>query len=339
MSLAQENAARPTPEEPSDGEYGFGGRLSREFPSQIVIDSTELCNLACTHCVHPHFKKSEFYSGKCLDPELNHKAVDEVATSGKGVCQYLRYTGEGEPLLHPQIFEMITYAVQNSGTTITITTNASIRRAKKLEMLMATGVDVIDVSIDAYSPETYASIRVNGDLNVTRENVLRLIDMSKAPGCGTKVVVSYIEQPQNRHETADFERFWRDQGADYVVVRRLHTNAGAFVEVADSSPQARTPELRRPCLYPWERIVLNPRGSLSFCPVDWVQGSVLADYRTTTITETWQGPSYARLRQAHLTNGFSGFAICDQCPDWKLTRWPAQGRSYADMVQDFKNRE
>jgi len=34
---------------------------------------------------------------------------------------------------------------------------------------------MIDISIDALEPETYARIRVNGDLNVTRANVLNLI--------------------------------------------------------------------------------------------------------------------------------------------------------------------
>ena len=53
-------------------QYGFHGRLSAEFPSQIVIDVTEVCNLACIHCPHPEFKKSEHYSASYLDPELNH---------------------------------------------------------------------------------------------------------------------------------------------------------------------------------------------------------------------------------------------------------------------------
>jgi len=320
-------------------QYGFGGRLRREFPSQLVVDSTELCNLACVHCVHPQFKKSEFYSGKCLDPDLSHKAVDEVATTGKDLCDYIRYTGNGEPLLHPKIFDMLTYAVERVDASITITTNACTRKTEKIEALIATGLDIIDISIDAHTPETYASIRVHGDLDLTRANVLRLIEMSKAPGCRTKVVVSYIEQPQNQHETADFEQYWQDQGADYVVIRRLHTNAGAFVDLAAAAPSASTTEARRPCLYPWERILLNARGELAFCPVDWVHGSTVADFRTTTIAETWQGEFYERLRKAHLTNCYTDHAFCGQCPDWKLTRWPDQGRSYADMVRDFKARD
>lgn len=320
-------------------QYGFYDRLSGEFPSQVVIDSTELCNLACTHCAHPEFKKSEHYQARSLDPDLNCKVVDEIATAGKGICQYIRYTGEGEPLIHPHIFDMVEYAVKNSGTTVTITTNGTLNQGSKLEKLMATGIDIIDISIDAFTPETYAAIRVNGELSVTRENVLQLLKMARQPGCKTKVIVSYIEQPQNESETADFEKFWKDAGADYVIIRRLHSNAGALVNLAESIRESPEQEARRPCLYPWERITLNPRGELSFCPVDWVHGSAVIDYRNTTIKDVWQGEFYTKLREAHLTNDFSQHSFCGQCPDWRLTRWPSQGRSYADMVQDFKDRE
>ena len=80
-------------------EYGFYGRLKAEFPSQVVVDVTEVCNLACVHCPHPSFKKSAHYAGRFLDAELNTRMVDEVAVRGRGLTQYIRYTGEGEPLL------------------------------------------------------------------------------------------------------------------------------------------------------------------------------------------------------------------------------------------------
>src|SRR3954470_6923751 len=92
--------AAPTPH------YGFQGRLRAEFPSQVVADTTEVCNLACTHCSHPEFKKSEHYHARLLGPELNRKMVDEVALHGRGLTQYIRYSGNGEPLLNRAIYDM-----------------------------------------------------------------------------------------------------------------------------------------------------------------------------------------------------------------------------------------
>ena len=324
------------PEPKSEVRYGFIDRLTAEFPSQVIIDTTEFCNLACIHCPHPAFKQSEFYSGSSLDPELNAKAVDEVREHGPGRTQYIRYTGSGETMIHPHFFEMLAYATRRSGTTVTVTTNGVSLKKSRIEKLLASGVDMVDISIDAYSPETYAKIRVNGDLNVTRANVLRLIEMSKQRGGRTKIIVSYIEQPQNVHETKDFEAYWRDHGAEHVVVRRLHSAAGAVVDTAAIMRKDNAKVARRPCLYPWERVVVTPRGYLSFCPADWTHGATVVDYRTTTILETWQGEFYRKLREAHLSNDYTNHKFCGQCPDWRATRWPGEGLSYANMIEKFK---
>ena len=50
----------------------------------------------------------------------------------------------------------------------TLTTNGTTMVEKRIERIIASGVQVVDVSIDALTPETYAKVRVGGDLNVTR---------------------------------------------------------------------------------------------------------------------------------------------------------------------------
>tara|TARA_R100000008_G_scaffold53027_1_gene32159 strand:- start:1980 stop:2969 length:990 start_codon:yes stop_codon:yes gene_type:complete len=318
--------------------YEFRGRLASEFPSQIIVDLTEVCNLACTHCPHPEFKLSKNYATRYLESELNKKMVDEVAKDGKGYCQFIRYTSNGEPLVHPKGYELIQYAVDNAGTFVCLTTNGTIMKEKKTKQLLDSGVHMIDISIDGHTPETYAKVRVGGDLNVTRANVLRLIEWVKESGVDTKVVVSFVEQPQNTHEAQDFENYWNEQGADSVVIRRLHSAAGAVKNVAKTLHQIQKKEEteRYPCLYPWERLILDPKGFMSFCPADWSYSSQVGDFRTSTVKELWKGEFMQNLREAHLSNNFSCHGFCGQCPDWKLTRWPEQGRCYADLVSDMR---
>ena len=120
-----------------------------------------------------------------------------------------------------------------------------------------------------------------------------------------------------------------------MVIRRLHSCSGAKIDLAAQRRKANEEVVRRPCLYPWERIAINARGDLAFCPSDWVHGSYIANYRDTTIYDTWRGQFYQELRNAHLKNDYSKHAFCGQCPDWRATRWPGEGRSYADMVEEF----
>lgn len=317
--------------------YDFQGRLKAEFPSQIIVDATEVCNLECIHCPHPEFKRSEHYAKRYLDVSIHTKMVDEVRQYGQGHTQYIRYTSNGEPLVHPAIYDMLDYAVKNSGVFVTLTTNGTIMNEKRIEKLLASGLHMVDISIDAFLPETYAEIRRGGKLEITHANVLKLMEIKKRIGAATRIVVSFVEQPQNTSEVADFESYWKQQGADFVVIRRLHSAAGGVSTIAMDMKQTQQSIDRKPCLYPWERILLNPKGELAFCPQDWSHGSVLADYRTITIREVWQGESYQQLREAHLTNQYNAFPFCAQCPDWAQTRWPGEGRSYADLVEAFSS--
>ena len=48
-----------------------------------------------------------------LSENLNKKMVDEVAKYGKNITKYIRYTSNGEPLVHPKSYEMIQYLLKN----------------------------------------------------------------------------------------------------------------------------------------------------------------------------------------------------------------------------------
>lgn len=310
-------------------QYGFQAHLTAEFPSQIVFDVTEFCNMACIHCPQSEFTKSKHFKGSFLDPNLHKKMIDEVRQEGKGYCKYLRYTAQGETLLHPNIIQMMDYSTKNSGIPINITTNGMLLTENLSKLFIDSGVDVIDISIDANTAKTYSLIRKKGDFKITKANVLRLIGLIKSRGSNMKVVVSFIEQPINIHESADFKKFWTDAGANFVVIRRLHSAGGFKKELV------KTDKNRYPCLYPWERLTLGADGCVYFCPQDWVGGSRICDFRSTTIKQIWRGDFMEQLRNAHLENKFSDFNLCAQCPDWSTTRWPKQDRAYSNMMQDF----
>lgn len=312
------------------GKYGFYDRLSSEFPSQVIVDIAEICNLRCTHCPHPQFKTSEHYAARLLDPALNKKLIDDIRENSGGHCQYIRYTSNGEPLMHPHAHEMIQYAVEHSGTFVTLTTNGTVLNEKKLKQLLESGLHMIDVSIDAFNDETYAKIR-GGRLDQVRRNIIRMIEHIKTGKYRTRIVVSFIRQAGNEDEVDDFSLFWKKQGADEVLIRNLHSAAGMLAQVEGHSRES-----RRPCLYPWERLTLDPKGELSFCPTDWAYASSFIDYRKTTLKTAWQGDFLNELREAHLNNNFKCHAFCGQCPDWRLTTWPDSGRSYANLVSDIK---
>lgn len=312
--------------------YGFQKHLSEKFPSQIIVDLTEYCNLACIHCPHPKFSNSSHFSGTHLDVDLHKKLIDEVAMDGEGSCQYIRYTSNGETLLHPEFSKIISYAGEFSKTKLNVTTNGHFLDEDIIDTLIRAKVDVVDISLDAFSPATYEKIRVNGNLYQVTENILLLMKKIRHYNQSTKVLVSFVEQPLNIDEAERFREYWTKMGADFVVMRKLHSSAG-YKKGIQKKLLETARENRKPCLYPWERLSLSPTGFLAFCPADWEHGSHFYDFRKITIKEAWNSEFMIRLRRAHLENHFEEFPFCEKCPDWINTKWPEEGTSYFDVMK------
>lgn len=314
--------------------YDFYKHLSSYFPSQIIVDVTQICNLACIHCPHSVFVKSEAYKALHLSMSMNKKLIEEVASDGQGYCQYVRYTANGEPLIHPKIEEIIAYACSYSRTKINLTTNGVLLSEKKTDSFLESGIDAIDISIDAHSEDTYLKIRKKGNLDIVKRNVSYLIEKIQKENLKTKVLVSFVEQDLNKGEAEEFSSYWRDKGVDFVLVRKLHSAGGAKPDIKKTIEDVTSKEKRRPCLYPWERLVLTPSGEVGFCPADWKHLSTIADFRKYRIREIWQGEFMESLREAHLKNRLEEFDFCKNCPDWVYTKWPESGKSYSDIMRE-----
>lgn len=313
----------------------FSGYLSSAFPSQIVVDVSEFCNLKCIHCPYETVTKIKGNKRQNLDESLHTKLIDEIAGDDAGACRFLRYTGDGEPLLHPRLPQMLAYAVERTRLPVNVTTNGLLLNEERARALVESGVSVFDISLDAHRPETYAQVRVGGDLATAHANVIGLIDLIRRTGSQAKVVVSFVHQPLNEGEADDFTSFWTQKGVSRVVIRQRHSCAGSVSDVARSMWE-NAPSPRKPCLYPWERLVVKPDGKITFCPADWMHEGEVGNLAIHSIRDVWQGSAMSALRTAHLSKDFSRHAFCGKCPDWSAIPWPEQKRSYATMMHDFE---
>ena len=68
---------------------------------------------------------------------------------------WIRLSGGGEPMLHPQAVELIEYA-KSRGARIGLITNGSRFTETSIRRLLACGTDMIEFSVDAGNPDTYA---------------------------------------------------------------------------------------------------------------------------------------------------------------------------------------
>ena len=109
-------------------------------PVYLKVETTDCCNLKCVHC---HDGSVPRHNG-FLDFELYTRLLDTLAPTLLEVSLY----DQGEPLLDPRIVEYIRYAAERNVGTV-VSTNFSMPLSDgKLEELVTSGLDYLQVAID-----------------------------------------------------------------------------------------------------------------------------------------------------------------------------------------------
>jgi len=133
----------------------LGGDRARGGPVYVSVDVTRRCNLKCVGCrfhsPHANLPSPGDASVRDLDVGMFRGLCGELQTLGTSSMLLL---GEGEPLLHPSIFEMIAIA-KEAGFYVTLFTNGTLLDRERIGALIGSGLDNLQVSLWASSRAEY----------------------------------------------------------------------------------------------------------------------------------------------------------------------------------------
>ena len=141
-------------------------------PEVINAFITDICNMGCRECHYANSDKPGFNLNLVghMQPHLFRKFMDEIP--GRPVVSF---TG-GEPLLHPQIFELIEYA-KDKGRVSTLVTNGWFLE-DKVEGLCGTRLDLLSVSVDGPA-ETHNRIRGKNSFERLEKGLRKILNQSQ----------------------------------------------------------------------------------------------------------------------------------------------------------------
>ena len=288
-------------------------KTDAEFPPILIVNITNVCNLACIHCPHRTIKKRPGYRPQFMSEQVFERIAAEAS---RNKITVMRIACDGEGLLHPKFFELMAIAKKHRVFPINLTTNGLAMGEEASRKIIASGIDVVDVSIDAFSEQTYRSVRVGGDYRKVMENVLRLVELRNELKSPMRIFVSFVKQPANEHEQEAFRMFWEGK-VDFVLLRNYCNMVGL---VEDGSSRAALPE-RYPCPQFWKRVTINYDGNIRYCVEDWENKTVVANVMDTTIKDVWTGAQYAEYRKKQLAGAYGDMALCGACVDWVASPW------------------
>jgi radical SAM protein with 4Fe4S-binding SPASM domain len=121
------------------------------FPAHPVWEMTTACNLDCIHC--------HASGGKRAPDELTTEEAKRLLDQLAQVSEFrmMAYTG-GEPLVRPDLFELLAYS-QALGFTNTMATNATLIDDDVARRLRSLGLVIAAVSLDGFDAETHDYVR------------------------------------------------------------------------------------------------------------------------------------------------------------------------------------
>lgn len=319
---------------------GYGLRPgAEEFPLMVVLAVVYPCNFGCPMCPYSDGNSDlrRYYhehKGDLMPVPLWRRIADECGPYGS----WMRCTGGGEPLLHPQMVDMIEYA-KARGARVWLNTNGSMlgptpSHRAKLERLLAAGIDLIEFSMDAGDADTYAVVRPPRRgaprdperwWNEHVDNVRAALALRTRLGVGTRIVVSIIQQEILRGKLDAAVRFWTDElRVDQVITRKFlswddnttiqlrHALDPALYAEAGAAPS-------QPCVWPFERLNVDTLGRVSLCGQDisFRTAVEFPNVNDTPIKAIWQGERFNFYRRAHLEGRGSTVSPCRGCSAWQ----------------------
>jgi len=134
------------------------------YPILINVCPIGKCNHRCIFCSYNYTG----YNRDTLDTKKFKNTLDELSNLG---IKAVNYNNEGEPLLHPNIAEIVKYT-RKVGIDVSIETNGVLLN-KNLQETLTNNLSYIKISVDAGTPETHYKLHrgKKEDFNIVIQNI------------------------------------------------------------------------------------------------------------------------------------------------------------------------
>ncbi len=119
----------------------------------VFIELTNHCNFNCTFCPNAVMTRKRQF----MDTDLAIRLLDEIASKNLA-SEPIQLHLMGEPLLHPQIFEILEF-IRKKNLPVRLFTNGALLNEKNRERIYAADIKELVIGIQTQSDETYRNHR------------------------------------------------------------------------------------------------------------------------------------------------------------------------------------
>ena len=205
-------------------------------PTQIKLDPSNTCQLQCPGCVHGDTPSSFDWPKGVMEAETFDRIMSDYGPFAFAALMYYY----GEPLINKQFPQMVRRA-KSLGLYAWTSSNLSL--SFDVDAVVASGLDLMTMSIDGISQETLEFYRRRGKYDLCLANMHALVAAKRRLGHGPYLSWQFLTFEHNSHEIDAAIALAKEIGVDELHVAtpndvtwddptvRIHTSerAGRYV--------------------------------------------------------------------------------------------------------------
>jgi MoaA/NifB/PqqE/SkfB family radical SAM enzyme len=200
-------------------------------PVRVVLEPTNLCNHNCFFCCYSSFRNDN-------NVYLSRDRLFELAEDFKKLgVKSVSLVGGGEPMIHPDIYDLIHWFHENN-ILISITTNGSAFRDSEIDTIIRAST-YIRVSLNAASTETHNLVNApkNDQFERIVNNIEKLRKHRDEIGSNMLIGIRNAIHDKNAHEIEDMVALAKRLKVDYIMFAAVLWKSAASSDVVKEAEE------------------------------------------------------------------------------------------------------
>ena len=269
-----------------------------------------MCIYAKKSELHPDYKDKRPMG--YLDFGLYKRMLDEASEFNMPAATYGFWC---EPLMHPQMLDMIDYGTRRGLIDMRIGTNGQLLDERMSKGLIDAGLQRLEVSLDAATKGTYEKIRIGGNFDKVVKNIHNFLEHRDKMNAKLPLLrISFVKLEANMHELDGCVDYWK-RYADYFS---FQDPINVFESKPNVSPalkfEAPKEKPKFKCAKASHRMWMRFNGNGQTCgyPAAW-EAFTLGTFPKSSLYEMWHHPTQDLMRKIHSAGRYFDHELCHQC--------------------------
>lgn len=263
------------------------------FPLNVDIEVSSKCQIQCAHC----FRQCLDIGENDLMPMDMYKEI--VRDCGRHKLFTLKFSMRGEPLLHPEIVEMVRFAKEQGVREVWINTNGGMITEELAHGLISAGTDWITMSFDGLG-EHYEKVRYP----LKYEESLRKLK-----------ILRQVRDKLNAKTLLNVQAIWsaiKHDPNEYIDLMKSIVDRVAYNPDMNFKDNILVPDPDFICPRLWQRICITSHGNYLKCPTDFTMKEIIGNVKDYSVKEAWD-VLQEEQRRMHLAGRRLESEICRKC--------------------------